>query len=56
MALVVMAATDGVQQQWQLGPSVDMMGTLETLLRIFDVALGSRFGQRNESTGSDANS
>lgn len=55
VALIVMAATDGLQQRWLLDPSVDMTGALETLFRIFDVALGSRSGHDEEGTGADAN-
>lgn len=55
MALVVMAATDGVQQRWLLDPSAHMTGAFETLFRIFHMALGSRSSERNEGTGCDAN-
>lgn len=42
VALIVLAATDGLQQRWLLDPSVDMTAALETLFTIFNTALGSR--------------
>lgn len=49
VALIVLAATDGLQQRWLLDPSVDMTAALETLFTIFNTALGSRVDQGGRS-------
>ncbi|QPZ38344.1 TetR/AcrR family transcriptional regulator [Paramicrobacterium chengjingii] len=48
VALIVMAATDGLQQRWLLDPNVDMAGALEALFRVFDTALGTGSAQRED--------
>jgi hypothetical protein len=39
VALILLAATDGLQARWLLDPEVDMTQALETLFQIFNAAL-----------------
>ncbi|MGV2982117.1 TetR/AcrR family transcriptional regulator [Microbacterium sp. AGC85] len=45
VALILLAATDGLQARWLRDPDVDMTGALETLFRIFDAALEAPSGE-----------
>ncbi|RLK52442.1 TetR/AcrR family transcriptional regulator [Microbacterium telephonicum] len=54
IARIVQAATDGLQLQWLLDPSIDMAGTLETLFALLRAAAGDGSGGGTHAAGSGA--